>query len=139
MPIWLAVNLHSGVPLYIQLVEQIKRAIQVGVLRPGDPLPTMRQIAAELHIALNTIVKAYAELEAQGLIETRAGAGTVVAAGVDSLLKRQAIEHLRQRLREVASDAAALGVSAGELRDWFDAEARRAYPLPTDDTTRREG
>lgn len=139
MPIWLEVNPHSGVPLYVQLVEQIKRAVQVGVLRPGDPLPAMRQIAAELHIALNTIVKAYAELEAQGIIETRAGAGTVIAAGVDSLFKRQAIEQLRQRLREVASDAVALGVSEGELRDWFEAEARRAYPLPTDDILRREG
>jgi GntR family transcriptional regulator len=132
MPIWLEVNPHSGVPLYVQLVEQIKRAVQVGILRPGDPLPTMRQIAAELHIALNTIVKAYAELEAQGVIETRAGAGTVIAAGVDSLLNRQAVEQLRQRLREVASDAAALGVSERNLREWFEAETRRIYPAPTD-------
>jgi GntR family transcriptional regulator len=99
----------------------------------------MRQIAAELHIALNTIVKAYAELEAQGIIETRAGAGTAIAAGVDSLFRRQAIEQLRHRLREITGDAAALGVSEGELSDWFAAETRRAYPLPADDSIRREG
>jgi GntR family transcriptional regulator len=133
MPIWLEVNPHSGIPLYVQLVEQITRAIQVGILRPGDPLPTVRRIAAELHIALNTIVKAYAELEAQGIIETRAGAGTVIAAGVDGLLHRQAVEQLRQRLREVARDAAALEVSERELRDWFEIETRRVFPPLSDD------
>ena len=71
MPIWLEVNPHSGVPLYVQLVEQIRRAVQVGILRPGESLPPVRRLAAELHIALNTIVKAYAELEALGIIETR--------------------------------------------------------------------
>ena len=66
MPIWLEVNPHGGIPLYVQLVQQIKRAVQVGILQPGDPLPTVRGLAAELHIALNTIVKAYGELEAFG-------------------------------------------------------------------------
>jgi GntR family transcriptional regulator len=127
MPIWLEVNPHSGIPLYIQLVEQIKRAVQVGVLRSGDPLPTVRGLAAELHIALNTIVKAYGELEALGIIETRGGAGTIVRLGVDSLLQRQAVEQVRQRLHELASDVAALGVSEQELREWIEAEVQRVY------------
>ena len=127
MPIWLEVNPHSGIPLYVQLVEQIKRAVQVGILRPGDPLPPVRRIAAELHIALNTIVKAYGELEALGIIETRGGAGTVICAEVDSLLRRQAVDQVRQRLHELASDAAALEVSERELREWLEAEVRRVY------------
>jgi GntR family transcriptional regulator len=127
MPIWLEVDPRSGIPLYVQLVEQIKRAVQVGILQPGDPLPTVRALAAELHIALNTIVKAYGELEALGIIETRGGAGTTVRAGVDSLLRRQAVEQLRQRLRELAGDAAALEVSERELREWIEAELRRVY------------
>jgi GntR family transcriptional regulator len=132
MPIWLEVNPHSGVPLYVQLVEQIKRAVQVGILRPGDSLPTVRRIAAELHIALNTIVKAYAELEALGVIETRGGAGTVISAGVDAVVRRQAVDQVRQRLRALASDAAALEVSERELREWIEAEVRRVY-RPCDD------
>jgi GntR family transcriptional regulator len=134
MPIWLEVNPRSGVPLYVQLVEQIKRAVQVGILRPGEPLPTVRRLAAELHIALNTIVKAYAELEALGIIETRGGAGTVIRAGVDDVLRPDAVEQLRERLRALAKDAAALQVSEGDLREWIELELRRVYrPLSEDE------
>jgi GntR family transcriptional regulator len=127
MPIWLEVDPRSGVPLYVQLVEQIKRAVQVGILRPGESLPTVRRMAAELHIALNTIVKAYAELEMLGIIETRGGAGTVICAGVDEVLRPAAMDQLRERLRALANDAAALEVGEGDLREWIEAELRRIY------------
>jgi GntR family transcriptional regulator len=127
MPIWLEVNPRSGVPLYVQLVEQIKRAVQVGILRPGDSLPTVRRLAAELHIALNTIVKAYGELEALGIIETHGGAGTVVSIGVDAVVRREAVEQVRQHLHALVGDAAALDVSERELREWIEAEVRRVY------------
>jgi len=133
MPIWLQVNSHSGVPLYVQLVEQIQRAVQVGILRPGDSLPPMRQLAAELHLALNTIVKAYAELEALGILETHGGAGTVVSASVASVLHPQAVEQVRQRLHALTNDAAALQVSEQELRDWIEAEIRQIYHPSTSD------
>ncbi|HEV2235115.1 MAG TPA: GntR family transcriptional regulator [Ktedonobacterales bacterium] len=127
MPIWLEVNPRSGVPLYVQLVEQIKRAVQVGILRPGETLPTVRRLSAELHIALNTIIKAYAELEALGIIETRGGAGTVIRAGVIEVLRPAALDHLRERLRALANDAAALAVSEADLRTWIEEELRRLY------------
>jgi GntR family transcriptional regulator len=132
MPIWLEVNPRSGVPLYVQLVEQIKRAVQVGILRPGESLPPVRRLAAELRIALNTIVKAYAELEALGIIETRGGAGTVIRAGVDDVLRPEAMEQLRARLRALANDAAALQVSERDLRAWVEVELRRVYRQPDD-------
>jgi GntR family transcriptional regulator len=133
MPIWLEVNPHTGVPLYVQLVEQITRAVQVGILRPGDSLPTVRGLAAELHVALNTVVKAYGELEALGIIETRGGAGTTVRAGVDSLLRRQAVDQVRQRLHQLANDVAALEVSERQLREWFETEVRRVFRTPSDE------
>jgi GntR family transcriptional regulator len=133
MPIWLEVNPRSGVPLYVQLVEQIKRAVQVGILRPGETLPTVRRLAAELHIALNTIVKAYAELEALGIIETHGGAGTVIRAGVDDVLRPDAVGQLRTRLRALVKDAAALEVSEGDLREWLESELRRVYQTENDD------
>ncbi len=133
MPIWLEVNPRSGVPLYVQLVEQIKRAVQVGILRPGESLPTVRRLSAELHIALNTIIKAYAELQALGIIETRYGAGAVVRAEVDDVLRPQAINQLRERLRALTNDALALEVNEVELREWIEAELRRVYPTRDDE------
>jgi GntR family transcriptional regulator len=126
------VDPRSGVPLYLQLVAGVRRALEVGILRPGDALPTVRHLAAELTIAPNTIVKAYGELERQGLIESRAGAGTTVSADVDTALHRQAVTALRARLRQLVQDAAALGVDAAELSGWFEAELRQV----SDPTTR---
>ncbi|HEY7984495.1 MAG TPA: GntR family transcriptional regulator [Ktedonobacterales bacterium] len=119
MPIWLEINPRSGVPIYVQLVEQIRRALEVGILRPGDALPTVRQLASELTIAPNTIVKAYGELEALGLIESRAGAGTTVSARLDGILRRQARQRLRERLSQLVHDGVALEVGADELRAWL--------------------
>jgi GntR family transcriptional regulator len=127
MPIWLDVNPRSGVPLYVQLVEQFRHALEIGILRPGDALPTVRQLASELTIAPNTIVKAYGELEALGLIESRAGAGTTVSASLDGVMRRQAREALRQRLRQLVRDAASLQVNERELREWLEAGIRGVY------------
>jgi GntR family transcriptional regulator len=144
MPIWLEVNPRSGVPIYVQLVEQVRRALEVGILRPGDALPTVRQLASELTIAPNTIVKAYGELEALGLIESRAGAGTTVSASLDGTLRAQAREALRERLRQLVRDAAALEVSTDRLRAWLEANLHDAYrpsgmpAIPADPTWEEE-
>ena len=127
MPIWLDVDPRSGVPLYLQLVAQIERALEAGILEAGDTLPTVRQLAAELSIAPNTIVKAYGELERKGLIESRAGAGTMVSANLDGALRRQAVAALRGRLRRLVQDAVALGVDEAMLRAWFEGEVRQTH------------
>ncbi len=68
-------NFKSGLPVYLQVVEQIKAAAASGALRPGEPLPSIRPMAEQLRINRNTVAKAYAELEGQGVIETLAGRG----------------------------------------------------------------
>src|SRR6202008_3270730 len=73
-------NPSSGVPIYLQLMEQVKHAIETGALRPGDQLPGIRPLAEELVINPNTVAKAYRELEHEGVIELRHGAGAFVAA-----------------------------------------------------------
>src|SRR5439155_8580 len=75
-------NPSLGVPIYLQLMEQVKHAIETGALRPGDQLPGMRPLAEELVINPNTVAKAYRELEHEGIIELRHGAGAFVAGNV---------------------------------------------------------
>src|SRR5688572_22831055 len=72
-------NPASGVPIYLQLMEQVKHAIETGALRPGDQLPGIRPLAEELVINPNTVAKVYRELEHEGMIELRHGAGAFVS------------------------------------------------------------
>lgn len=72
---YIELNFQSGVPVYLQIVEQIKAAAASGALRSGEPLPSIRPLAEQLHVNRNTIAKAYSELENQGVIETIAGKG----------------------------------------------------------------
>ena len=71
-------NTHSGVPPYLQIVQQVKQALQVGILEPGDQLPTVKEVVARIAINPNTVAKAYRELEVLGLTEGRTGSGTFV-------------------------------------------------------------
>jgi GntR family transcriptional regulator len=116
-------NPSLGVPIYLQLMEQVKHAIETGALRPGEQLPGIRPLAEELVINPNTVAKAYRELEHEGVIELRHGAGAFVSGqalrsrkAADSLRTAQpivtaAIERLRQR-----------GLSDEEIRRLFEAE-----------------
>ena len=116
-------NAASGVPIYLQLMEQVKHAIETGALRPGDQLPGMRPLAEELVINPNTVAKAYRELEHEGVIELRHGAGAFVSGTAGSTKKvadkvragqaivTAAIEKLRAR-----------GVTDDEIRRLVDAE-----------------
>lgn len=71
-------NTHSGVPPYLQIVQQVKQALQVGILQPGDQLPTVKEVVAHVAINPNTVFKAYRELEMLGITEGRTGSGTFV-------------------------------------------------------------
>jgi GntR family transcriptional regulator len=69
---------RSGVPLYLQVVQQVKRALRLGMLQPGDQLPTVREVVAAVAINPNTVLKAYRDLEREGLVASRPGQGTFV-------------------------------------------------------------
>lgn len=124
MAVRLGVDQKSGVPIYVQLVEQIQHAVEVGRLNAGDRLPTVRKLARDLGIAPNTIVKAYGELQRAGLIESRPGVGTVIveSAGVAREGRLAALEN---RLRELVQDAAGLGMSEDDLWTIVDEEFER--------------
>ncbi len=115
-------NPSSGVPIYLQLMEQVTHAVETGALRPGDQLPGIRPLAEQLVINPNTVAKAYRELEHEGVIELRHGAGAFVA---DSGRDRRAAERLRagQAITAAAVERLrARGISDDEIRRLFEAE-----------------
>src|SRR5665213_3746876 len=75
----LRLNQSSGIPLYLQLIEQVKHAVETGALRPGDQLPTIRKLAEDLVMNPNTVARAYRELEHEGMIELRHGSGAYIS------------------------------------------------------------
>jgi GntR family transcriptional regulator len=125
VPLLLEVDTRSGVPIYVQLVEGVRHALEVGTLRSGERLPTVRALAAELTIAPNTVVKAYNELQRTGLIESRPGVGTVVVAESGEVVREQQIENIYERLALLVRDAAGLGITEDELWECFDREFER--------------
>jgi GntR family transcriptional regulator len=110
-------DMHSGVPVYRQIVDQARGAVAAGSLSPGDQLPTVRQLAVDLEINPNTVVRAYRELEYDGLIETHQGTGTFISG---QKLHRPADERQRQ-LEQIASDVIARAGAAGfTIRELID-------------------
>lgn len=123
--VWIDIDARSGVPIYVQLVGQVRHAVEVGGLGPGEKLPTVRGLAEELAIAPNTIVKAYNELQREGLVESRPGVGTVVAEGVAEVAAGRRREAVFERLRALVRDAAALGITEDDLWESLDSEFER--------------
>jgi GntR family transcriptional regulator len=116
-------NPSLGVPIYLQLMEQVKHAIETGALRPGDQLPGIRPLAEELVMNPNTVAKAYRELEHEGVIELRHGAGAFVSAQTRG--RRPAADRVRAAQPIVASAVDKLrarGLSNDEIRRLFEAQ-----------------
>ena len=82
------IDFQSGVPVYLQIVQQVKAAAATGLIRPGDPLPSVRAMAEDLRINRNTVARAYAELESESVIETRQGSGCFLKDGAASPLRK---------------------------------------------------
>ncbi|NNM47788.1 GntR family transcriptional regulator [Knoellia koreensis] len=113
------VDLGAPEPPYEQVRTQVAGAIATGELAEGDRLPTVRALAADLGLAVNTVARAYKELEAEGLVTTRRRAGTVVAAGsqsVDVALGRSAAAYAERATRAGLSESAAIDLVRAALR-----------------------
>jgi GntR family transcriptional regulator len=115
-------NPSSGVPIYLQLMEQVKHSIETGALRPGEQLPGIRPLAEELVINPNTVAKVYRELEHEGVIELRHGAGAFVASNAAA---QKLTDKLRAGQTVVAATIERLrarGLADDEIRRLFEAE-----------------
>jgi len=112
-----AIDLRSGVPVYRQLIDQVKSRMAAGTLSAGDQLPTVRQLAVDLAINPNTVMRAYRELELGGLLETHQGTGTFIS---ERKVERKSAERERQLGQMVGEFAARAGAAGFTVHDLID-------------------
>jgi len=119
----LNIELESSVPIYVQVEEQIHSLIAAGQLRPGEQLPTIRELAADLRVNFNTIARAYHELDREGIISTQRGRGTFVAGVPDEeQMSRKRLKKLHAIVRSALDEAIRLGYEPAEIAEVFDEE-----------------
>ena len=123
-------NQSSGIPLYLQLMEQVKHAVETGALREGDQLPTIRKLAEDLVMNPNTVARAYRELEHVGVLEVKHGSGAFIkesAAG-----RSQLIHKAQGVMQSTIGRLVSLGLTDDELRRVFENELAqvRGQQLP---------
>jgi GntR family transcriptional regulator len=109
---------RSGVPTYLQLVHQVRQSIRLGVLRPGDQLPTVKEVVSSLTINPNTVLRAYRELDLEGLTEGRRGVGTFVAEAAAPMPQAD-VAALRTALQKWVARARAAGLDDDSLHALF--------------------
>jgi GntR family transcriptional regulator len=113
------ISVSDGVPIYRQIANQIRYLIASGRLSPGEELPPIRTLAMQLRVTPNTVVKAYGELEAAGVVRTRPGAGTYVSEGPTRLADRERERILEQRLDALLAEAHHLNFTAADVLRMF--------------------
>jgi GntR family transcriptional regulator len=109
---------RSGVPTYLQLVQQVRQAVRLGILHPGDQLPTVKEVVARLAINPNTVLKAYRELDLDGIVEGRRGQGTFVSSQPPPL-QPDRVDALRATLRNWVDSARAAGFDEDAMAELF--------------------
>ena len=141
----LRISASSGIPVYLQLEQQIKQAIASGLLRSGDPLPSTRRTAADLRINPNTVARAFQNLEREGIIRTVPGGGTFVASLASltpGLLKAEKLRRVRPIAEQLAVEASQLQLAPADLHKLLDAalndlaksrRTRSSDPIPEGD------
>jgi GntR family transcriptional regulator len=119
----LRLNPASGVPLYLQLIEQVKHAIETGVIQAGEQLPSVRQMAEDLLINPNTVARAYRDLEHEGVIELKHGSGTFIR---ESIVPRTKLMNKAQSVVQSALDElSSLALSEDQIRRLVENELAR--------------
>ncbi len=110
------IDLESGIPIYMQLVDRIKQMVASGRLVPGEQLPTIRQLAADLRINFNTVGRAYLILDQEGVISTQQGRGTYIARRLgEEQIRRMRLDKLESMVGTLVREAVALGYGREEI------------------------
>lgn len=153
VPILLKPNPSSSVPIYVQLKDQIRHAVEIGLLRPGEPLPPLRTLAEQLVINANTVARVYRELEQEGLLVLRQGVGAFVSefgSAIELATSRTArLNDAQQAVHGLVEQLRTDGLTVEEIRrlveaklgdDWASSATRRTerVPAPMPATSRRK-
>ena len=117
---WLSINEKDNRPIYLQIINQVKEQVSSGALKPGDELPSVRELADSLGINLHTVRSAYLKLRDQGIITLRLGRRATIARTPFPTKNKDTEAHLRQEIKELITDASLMGLSPGELHDLID-------------------
>ena len=120
-------NHATGQPLYLQLMQQIRHAVENGALQQDEQLPGIRTLAEELRVSPTTVAKAYSELEHEGLLELRQGSGAFIAVKRRGLSQMHRVHEASRQVRRLISDLRESGLQEDELRRIFEAEL--LYPV----------
>lgn len=112
---WFHVDPSAGVPIYLQIVQQVKNAVAGEVLKAGDQLPSVRDLALQLTINPNTVARAYQELERDRVIYTQKGRGTFVAEPEITIIREERVKALRRTIRQLLVQAHHLGFDREDL------------------------
>jgi GntR family transcriptional regulator len=110
------INIHSSVPVYVQIENHVQFAVASGRLKPGDKLPSLQKLAATLKVNFNTIAKSYRDLEVMGIVYTRRGMGVFINKGAEAKCKEDCRRRIVARLHEVVAGAKAAGMSSQEVK-----------------------
>jgi len=107
----------SGVPIYEQIAAQIAESIAKGLLKEGDALPSIRQLAKDLRVSVITTTRAYNELENKGLVTAMQGKGYFVSASDSNAIKAEYLKRIKGHLQEAVKDAKTVGIDGAELQN----------------------
>ena len=119
------IDARDGVPIYLQIVEQIKKSVALGRLKPDEPLPSVRQLALDLTINPNTVARAYLELEHQGVISKRQGQGTFVSSQAAEASRRERQKIVGALFEKAIVEAVNSGMNAAEIDETYQQRMRR--------------
>ncbi len=115
-----SIDITSSVAVYVQIENHVQFAIASGRLKPGDQLPSVRELSERLNVNPNTVAKAYRDLEVMGLLYTRRGMGVFVNRGIEQKCKEDCRRRVYGRLHEVVTEAKASGLPVKELHEFVD-------------------
>ncbi len=110
-----SIDIHSSVAVYVQIENHVQFAIASGRLKPGDQLPSVRELSERLGVNPNTVAKAYRDLEVMGLLYTRRGMGVFVNKGIEARCREDCRKRIIGRLHEVVAEAKSAGMAASDV------------------------
>jgi GntR family transcriptional regulator len=124
----LNIDPESSIPIYIQIEDSIQALIAAGQLQPGEQLPTIRELAADIRVNLNTVARAYFELDREGVISTQRGRGTFVSGKPDEAqIAKTRLKLLHSIIESALEEARRLGYSAEEIKIAFEEEMNKWF------------